>query len=62
MTVVIVRRNEFWALKTYLVGYVPLKRKKKKSHELGVVMPVSSPPLVEVRFQTWVFVHRDKQW
>ena len=64
MTVIIVRRNEFWALKMHLVGYGPLKRKKKemKSHELGAVMPVSPPPLAEVRFQTWVFVHLNKQW
>ena len=36
MTMIIVRRNEFWALKMHLVGYGPLKRKKKemKSHEL----------------------------
>lgn len=34
MTVIIVRRNEFWALKTYLVGYLPLKRKKKNHMNL----------------------------
>lgn len=56
MILIVMRRNELWALKMYL-GVMDLskeKKKKEKSYELGAVMPVSPPLLAEVGFQIWL--------